>query len=391
MNCEYQYLHKLLCAYLQEYEVKSNLDIDWQKLIHLAHIHNVLGILGYMTMKYPICPDENLRRSLRQICLNTISVYTNRANKMGVLIQQLNQAGIDHILMKGYIIREYYPVPEMRTFGDIDFVIRQEDREKTHALMLGLGYQPKNDWEPVYSYVREDEFYEIHSDIMEVDVSDKADYKGYFRQMWTYAQLMEGHTYHFTPEFHFLYLIAHLAKHVQSAGAGIRMYLDIAAFLQHFENTLNWDFIQKELHALKLEVFTDTIMTAVEEWFGATCPFQHQRPEPAVMNEFCNFTMEAGIFGKYNRETAINTLKRESDHKSRFSTFVSRAFPSAETIKTRYTYLQDKPWLLPAAWVHRFIKTKRSFIVHAHEAHVLMTADGEEVRRLQTLMQKIGL
>lgn len=391
MEHEYKYLLDLVGNHITEQEPAKTPELNWQKLIQLAHIHNVLGILGYMTLKHPICPDENLRKYLRQICLNTISVYTNRANKMHALIQQMNQKGIDHILMKGYVVREYYPVPELRTFGDIDFVIRQKDREKTHALMLELGFQPKTDWEPVYSYVRDDEFYEIHSEIMEVDISDKADYIEYFRRMWDYAQLKEDHTYHFTPEFHFLYLIAHIAKHVQSAGAGARMYLDIAVFLQHFNNILDWNLIQRELRVLKLDVFADTVLTAVEEWFGVPCPFEHQTPGQDVMNEFRDFTMEAGIFGKHNRETAVNTLKRESDKQSRFRTLVNRAFPPAETIKTRYTYLQDKPWLLPAAWVHRLIKTKDRLGAHAHEARVLLTADEGEIQRLQSIMKNIGL
>ena len=47
--------------------------------------------------------------------------------------------------------------------------------------MLSIGLARKHDWEPVYSYIRGVEYYEVHTDVMEVDVSDKADYKGYFQ------------------------------------------------------------------------------------------------------------------------------------------------------------------------------------------------------------------
>ena len=54
------------------------------------------------------------------------------------MVQALDQAGVEHILMKGYVLREYYPVPELRTFGDIGIVIHPRDR--VHQLMLSMGY-----------------------------------------------------------------------------------------------------------------------------------------------------------------------------------------------------------------------------------------------------------
>lgn len=35
-----------------------------------------------------------------------------------------------YITFKGAILREYYPVPESRAMGDIDVLIKAEDRDK---------------------------------------------------------------------------------------------------------------------------------------------------------------------------------------------------------------------------------------------------------------------
>ena len=48
--------------------------------------------------------------------------------------------------MKGYYLRECYPVPELRTFGDIDVLIHPEDRARTDDLMKRLGYAPQQNW-----------------------------------------------------------------------------------------------------------------------------------------------------------------------------------------------------------------------------------------------------
>lgn len=393
MEREYNYLLHLLGAYLREEEPEALDGVDWQKLMHLAHIHSVIGILGYMSMKYPICLDEQVKPCLRRLCLNTIGLYTQRKALAQTMVQELDRAGIDYILMKGYVVRELYPVPELRTFNDIDIVIRPEDRKRSHELMLSRGYQVHTDWEPVFSYFKEQELYEIHTDIMEIDVSEKADYRGYFGNMWRYAQPIGEHSYCFTPEFHFLYLLTHIAKHIHGSGAGVRMYLDVAAFVRRYDAEADWVWIAEQLRELKLFQFAAVVLTAVEAWFGIASPMRHEKVSEVIMESFRDFTLEAGVFGHHNREDAMAGLKHTNQEESapRLRQLLRRTFPAAKTIQTRYTYLQEKPWLLPVAWVHRLIKTRESLGKHAKEAQQIMHADSEEVRRMQKLMGDIGL
>ena len=394
MERESDYLLHLLGAYLREEEPQVWEDVDWAKLVQLTQIHCVTGILGYMTMSWPICPDEQMKASLRRVCLNTIALFARRAALAEVFSQTLAQHGIDHILMKGFVLREYYPVPELRTFGDIDIVIRPEDREKSDALLRSLGYHPETDWEPVFSYAKDVEYYEIHSEIMEVNVSDKADYRGYFRDPWRYAESDGGHRYRFQPEFHFLYLLTHIAKHVTGSGAGVRMYLDVAAFLRHFGTALDWNWIQQELEKLRFADFANIVLLVVQEAFGVESSIPLQTVDEETMGSFLEFTMAGGVFGREGRDSGTESLKNQSRGRgkiSRVGTVMKRLFPSAKTIESRYTYLQDKPWLLPAAWVHRLVKTRDTWQQHTEEVQNILTADKEEVRKIQKLYEKLGL
>lgn len=393
MDKESQYLLHLLGACLRGEAPREPGEVDWERLVQLAQIHSVPGILGYMAMKYPICPDAQRQRELRELCLKTLSVFTRRYALAEELSAELETAGIDHILMKGYVLRDAYPVPELRTFNDVDLVIRPENRQRSHELMLALGFRVHTDWEPVYSYVRGQEYYEIHTDIMEIDVSDKADYRGYFARMWQYARPVSQHSCRFTPEFHFLYLLTHIAKHVHGAGAGARMYLDAAAVIRRDGAAMDWDWIAGELEKLKLTEFAAVVLTAAESWFGVACPMAYKRVPDSVMAEFEAFTMEAGVFGHHNREGALAGLKHtdQAQGAARLRQLARRTFPSAKTIQSRYTYLQDKPWLLPAAWVHRLVKTRGSLGKHAQEAQKILHADTAQIRRLQDLMRDIGL
>lgn len=271
MNKEAIYLLKILKCFVLG-EQPETFDGDWDQLIQLAEIHSVIGILGYMVMSYPDESNAAVYGKLRKLCFASVNCFLQRAKCMEELIRQMDALEIEHLIFKGYVVRQYYPVPELRSFGDIDFLIRPEDRKKSDTLMRNAGFQVKTDWEPVYSYYRGDEYYEIHTDVMEVDVSDKADYRGYFRKIWEHAHLVGTHTWELSPEFHFLYLLTHIAKHISGSGAGIRMYMDIAVFIRHFGDTLDWDYIQGELQTLCLSDFANMVLAVVQDYFGVNSP-----------------------------------------------------------------------------------------------------------------------
>lgn len=393
MKTEYTYLLHLLGAYLREEMPAPVNDADWDTMLSLAQIHGVAGILGYMGRKYPLCPDPQRNAVFRSLCMNTIAMFSRRHTLAQAMVRTLDQAGIDHILMKGFVLRECFPVPELRTFSDIDLVIRQSDRGKTHDLMLSLGFSVKDDWEPVYSYCRGSEYYEIHTQIMEIDVSDKADYRGYFANAWAYARPVSDHSFRFTQEFHFLYMLTHIAKHIHGSGAGVRMYLDVAAFILRHGTELDWGWVEAQLRELKLHDFACVVLSAVERWFGVESPVKLPPVPEEILDAFTEFTLEAGVFGHHDRDGALAQMKHEEQDApaARARLLMRMAFPKAETIQSRYTYLQGKPWLLPVAWIHRLVKTRAATGQHMETARQIITADTEEVDRLRTLARDIGL
>lgn len=393
MNEESIYLLKILKGFVLE-ENPGSFQGDWMKLIQLAHIHSVTGILGYMVKKYPNESNEKVSEMLRRQCLHSIAIFSLRAERMKALIRKMDENGIDHLIFKGYVLREYYPVPELRSFGDIDFLIRPEDRKKSDALMMQLEFERKTDWEPVYSYVKKMEYYEIHTDVMEVDVSDKADYKGYYRQIWEHAHVVNGHTWELTPEFHFLYLLTHIAKHISGSGAGIRMYMDIAVFIRHFGMELDWEYVRRELSKLCFTDFANMVLTVVWRYFGVESPIPLKEVPEDVLQDFMIFTMDGGTFGHAGRDSGLISLKsqnRNEESVSRTVTFFHRLFPDASSLEKRYTYLHNKHWLLPVAWVHRFFRTRDTWGKHAKEAQSIMSADTEEVLKLKRIYKEIGL
>ena len=385
----------ILRAFLND-QIKNVIpvDLNWDKINRIAEINSITGIVGYVLQQSSSqgIPPE-IRKKYEEDFLSTITITTMRDEDMKALIDLLNENGIDHLLFKGYIVKDLYTAPELRTYGDIDFAIRREDRKKCNALMCENGYRLLDDWEPVYSYEKNNENYEIHTELLDSNLNNNYDYQAYFRDFWKHTECANQRSYTLNPEYHLLYLLMHIAKHVYGSGAGIRMYLDIAFYLRAYRDQFDWRHFQQEVHTLKLDRFVNTVFTAVEKWFEIESPIPLKAVDEELMDEFLTFTINGGVFGYEGKAAELSQVRRNSKDGTvkRGGTLLKRAFPSADTIKSRYTYLDGKPWLLPVAWIHRFFKKKGSPAEYLEESKRILKTNKEDVIELNNFYRKIGI
>lgn len=379
--------------------VPETVDMDeLNHLLDLAKIHTTVGILCHVYRANPSCVPPQAQPLLRRRLLMELSLFSRRAELAKALAQKLDENGIECIFFKGLVVREYYPVPEIRTFGDVDIIIHKEDRQKSDELMLSLGYERQDDWEPSYSYRKDAEYYELHSRVIGSDVSDKADFVGYFTNIWDHTRPADvvslPHARELTPEFHFIYLLTHIAKHINGSGAGLRMYLDIAFFIRHFEDSLDWNWVRQELENLCLADFANVVFQAVENWFGVACPITPDPVDEEIMADFLEFTLSGGVYGYIGREKGTVFLKQQARNQeeiSKFRTLMGHAFPSADILVNKYAYLEHHRWLLPVAWVQRLADKRSEWGRFADHTKEILNADEEEVRKLKRIYKELGL
>lgn len=223
---------------------------------------NLLPILAYENKRWKLFDDPNVCRQLDGLLYGTVAANLNRCVDFETLSASFTEHGIAHMPVKGYYLRKLYPTPELRTFGDIDLLIHPEDRQKVHELMLSLGYTVKQDWEPTYSYIKDAEYYEIHTNLMDGNLDGRTDLQAYFDAAWAHAEPDDGLRFRPEDDFHFIYTVCHMAKHLYGGGAGLRMYLDVALYIKHKDDSLHWQAIAGEFVALHLAEFFYTVMNA---------------------------------------------------------------------------------------------------------------------------------
>ena len=360
-------------------------------LIPAAQMQNLLPLLAYMNKKHRLFSDENTNAVLNRQLRQTIFLHNQRYTAFEELSTALSEQGIDHLPVKGWYLRHLYEVPELRTFGDIDVLIRREDRQRVHALMVSMGFSVQTDWEPTYTYRRGAELYELHTNLMEASLDGRSDLPAYFADAWSHAHVVSGRRFEPEKSFHFLYTLCHLAKHLYAGGAGLRMYLDAALFLQKQGRELDPGVIRREMAALKLPEFLDTVLTCCESWFGVTAPWDFSRSEAA--DELLTYTLDADLFGKLRDNSVVQMRNRRETAASggKVSAVKRILFPPYEALVKRYTYIEGKKWLIPAALLHRAAVNLKNLPARSKTIRTIAGTDRATVNAYDDFMNRIGL
>ena len=352
---------------------------------------NLLPVLAYENKRWKLFDDPNVCRQLDGLLYGTVAANLNRCVDFETLSASFAEHGIAHMPVKGYYLRKLYPTPELRTFGDIDLLIYLEDRQKVHDLMLSLGYTVKQDWEPTYSYIKDAEYYEIHTNLMDGNLDDRSDLQAYFDAAWAHAVPDDGLRFRPEDDFHFIYTVCHLAKHLYGGGAGLRMYLDVALYIKHKDDSLHWQAIVGEFTALHLEGFFHTVMNACRVWFGTKtiCPLPE--PDTETLDRLLSYTLDSDLFG-HSRDHAVIELRNEKDEvPSRSSVLRKMLFPPATEIESRYTFLQNRHLLLPLAWLVRLFANLHLIPSRIRQMKQVTKTDKASVETYDGFMRRIGL
>ncbi len=364
---------------------------DIPRLMQTAAEQNLMPILAYENKRRKLFDDPNVCRRLDGLLYGTIATNLNRCAAFDNLSALFTKHGIAHMPVKGYYLRELYPMPELRTFGDIDVLIHSEDRARAHELMLSLGYAVKQDWEPTYSYVKGAEYYEIHTNPMDGNLDGRADLRAYFDSAWEHAAVDEGLRYRPNDDFHFIYTLCHLAKHLYGGGAGLRMYLDIALYIKQADKSLSWEEITEEFARLRLTDFFRTVMNACRVWFGTEtiCPLPE--PDTEALDRLLSYTLDSDLFG-HSRDHAVIEMRNENDEKpSRSRVLLKMLFPPASEIESRYTFLKKHRFLLPLAWIARPFANLHLIPSKLRQMKQVAKTDRAGVETYDSFMRRIGL
>ena len=386
MTLEQAFFVQALAAYIQgkpDIRVPGGWEsLDWPQLLQYARTQNLAGIF-YVQCRDNLSRIPALQSILEELHAGFVSEAAHsvaRQQDLAQLEQQLTQAEIPFLPFKGSVLSQCYPAPQLRTMGDTDFLIRGKDRLHCHQLMCSLHYTPKEDPGAVWTYSDGVVTYEIHSHMFYEPLANQVDYQSYFDQAWRFARpLLDTSRYELDEGFHFLYLMAHTAKHIINKGCGLRPFLDMVFFIQQQNRNMNWVWITQQLEELDLLAFTQTCFALCEKWFGVSMPISSSPLEESFFLEATEKVFADGIFGHINQQNRAAAMAKQV-HRSRLPRSLAfladtwkKIFPPYRDMRhvPWYAFVNHRPYLMPVAWSYRFLYC----LVHKPKASTDRLAD----------------
>ncbi len=392
-----KYFIELLKTFINDTTPPKPVNIDWDKIYNLSSFHSLSGAVYLSVQKLDNVdkPEQSILNKFKSDLFYATMRYEEQEKTYHEIIKKLTEHQIDHLFFKGIIIREYYPVKQVRTLGDIDFLLHEKDQNKVKKIFIGMGY--KNSSSLAHEkYQKGKIVIEAHDKILNNKFSSKADYLDCFKNSWEHATTKEnGYTYVLNLEYHLVYLIAHTAKHFYQNGAGVRMVLDIAIILKKFGNTLNFSLIWEELKNINLEIFAKCLFDLCDRWFQVgTCDTKYKVDE-TTYELMSKYVLMGGTFG-FGLNAAIREMRKQypgTDNRKliQFKAFWGKVFLNFEEMKPKYPILVKAPYLLPFAWIHRWFKAvtkKRARTANTFRGFFECT---EEAEQTYNLMKTLGL
>ena len=338
-----------------EYECRIPLDINWIELkaISIRHCMSEIVYTGSKITK------ENCSEYayFYQTYYNAAYRYANLKREYRTLAASLTEKGIKFLPFKGIVLAEYYTKPICRTMGDIDILVHTEDKAQVHELLINAGFTNDVHADHEWGYYKNNVYFEVHDHLLHNETVNPKAYQEYCDGCWQYAKEGEGTCLTLDDNFHFVFLLLHLRKHFMNEGVGFRQFLDLCVMV---ERGLNWKWISSQLELLNLTAFAEIVMSLCKTWFGTMSPLVKEL-DPTFYENATKKILADGVFGFSNpandRLEIVNEF-RESNapHWMKYYAYVlKKSFQPYRILKNQqnYKYLQNMPWLLPFAWIHR--------------------------------------
>ena len=282
---------------------------------------------------------------------NSVKFY-NQEHECEVLCKALSDAGILNMPLKGSMIRELYPAPEMREMCDLDILVKPEDIERSHGVMLSNGY----------SYIEENTTshnrdyqklpylnVEIHTYL----VPKENRLFPYYEHFWDNTAL-EANSFACRMDWDdcYIFMMAHAYKHFSKYGTGIRSVLDVYLMRSKLKDVLHREHICAALKTQEILEFAKRFENLADCWFDG---------EKTEISEELQFyhsrVLEGGTYGENNilKAKAMQYIvEGKSLRYAKRRVAISKVFPSYSNMKLKYPCLKYVPFLLPLFWVIRW-------------------------------------
>ncbi len=313
-------------------------------LLELSKKHDISHLIILALKQNDLLSDEDT--ALEKEILATAFKYEKLNYEYERLCTVLEDACIPFIPLKGAVLRKYYPEPWMRTSCDIDILVHEQDLDKAVSLLTetyGYSFNKKGGHDVLLLAKNSNVQFELHYKLIGRNAVKSS--KKVLDDVWKTARVTEKKQYQYNmpDEMFYFYHIAHMAKHFETGGCGIRTFIDL--WLLDNTDGARRDVREKLLKQGGLLDFSRICSDMCKIWFEEKSP-------DAVLQQMENFILLGGVYG--NEQNRITVQQQKNG--GRLGYALSKIFIPYDVIKFHYPILNKHRWLTPFMEVRRWFK-----------------------------------
>ena len=308
-----------------------------------------------------------------------------------------------YMLLKGMVIRKYYPAPELREMADNDILFDNKYSKEVYDFMTARGYK-SDDYNKGYhdEYLKPPAYnFEMHRQL--VSSKERPKWYEYYKDVKSILinDANGKNQFYFSDNDFYVYFIVHTYKHFLNSGMGLRTVLDVYLYLNNLQDKLDFDYIEEQLKKLDAYDFEQTFRSLAFKMFGENakegnaaadelqdsfdakeqdmlresfdakkqdklCGSFDAKEQDKWWNSFddkehdmLSYILDAGTYGNLENSVAhkmgyTKGEKKKASDKVKY--IFRRLFPSMDTIEEFFPFFYKHKWAIPFLYIYRIGK-----------------------------------
>ena len=370
--------------------------VDWSAVLAEAQRHKVTALL------YPAIRSMNgvPEAIFNKVCGTAIAVATASEamlKEQRRILDLLEAHQIPCAVLKGTSVAYLYPHPELRTIGDIDILVDEENLDEACRALQANGFAPSYTAEKHLCLQKGAVWVEMHRMVSVFPESEKGRFtKQTMTGALRHTQVVEISGVRFpmlSDAYQIIALLAHMEQHLATSGIGLRQVCDWAVTAHALRNCFDGETLAL-LERCGLLRFARIMTRLCERYLGLPpCPWTADASD-ALVAAMLSDVLEGGNFqAQHAKRPFADVLTDAYDVSGKGKTSLFRNY-----IRYLKKYLrQNEPWaksrlwlpvfgvFLPARWGVRVLLGKRKQINLVHA--VGMAREREKLLREMKLYQ----
>ena len=293
----------LLNASIQDSKPKFNYsnNIDWDKIIEECNAHSIDGLLYPALKNSGDNIDNKIINKLKKITLISAIQQSKHIKDTEEILKLFNENNISVIVLKGLVIRYYYPKPDLRTMCDSDIIIHKEDLPKVRKLLLNEGFREEEDAGHHIAFLKHGFNLEVHWTL--ANETFRNGQKCFQEYIWNDARKIKVgriDTLALSLEDQALHFCAHMASHMAISGFGVRQLADLVLLVEHEGKNINWNNFLLKAERSGLLRFSIGMFKVCNYLFNMEIPkeLKDNNNDDDVINLVVDDIFTGGVYGQ---------------------------------------------------------------------------------------------